>query len=223
MTGVYIVRHCEAYGNRARVFQGISDCEVTELGMRQLDYLAERFRGISFDKIYSSPLKRAYQTAEAVNRYHGLPITVEQGLIEINGGEIEGIGWEDFPKTKPVLEYNWNIEPHKFSPLGGEAMTAVYKRAHETLARLVQENNEKTIVLATHGCVIRNLMCHEMGLPIERLNEVPWADNTGVFYLQYEGSDLPEIKLFNDYSHLPQECLPSASRIGHASFAEKKG
>lgn len=215
MTRVYLVRHCEAYGNKARVFQGTSDCDITETGARQLHYLAERFKTIAFDAVYSSPLLRARKTAEAINRYHHAPLTIEPGLIEINGGEIEGISWVDFPKTKPVLEYAWNFEPHRFAPKGGEKMTEVFARAAETMQRLLQQNAEKTIVLASHGCVIRNIMCHEMGLPIERLNEVKWADNTGVFCLEYSGDGLPNITLFNDYSHLPADCLPNAHRIGH--------
>ena len=215
MTKVYLVRHCEAYGNKARIFQGTSDCDITETGARQLTFLAERFKTVAVNAVYSSPLIRAKKTAEAVNRYHNAPLIIEPGLIEINGGEIEGISWVDFPKTKPVLEYTWNFEPHRFAPKGGEAMTAVFKRAAETLRRLVQQNQNKTIVLASHGCVIRNIMCHEMGLPIERLNEVKWADNTGVFYLEYGAGQLPEIKLFNDCSHLPADCLPNAHRIGH--------
>lgn len=215
MTTVYIVRHCEAYGNKARIFQGTTDCDITETGARQLESLAERFRTVPLDKVYTSPLIRAKKTAEAMNRYHAAPLVVEPGIIEIDGGEIEGISWVDFPKTKPVLEYNWSVEPHKFAPRGGESMKELYARVSKTLQRLVEENKGKTVALATHGCVIRNMMCYASGRPVEQLKEVKWADNTGVFLLQYEGDGLPEIKLFNDFSHLPEDCLPNASRIGH--------
>lgn len=215
MTTVYIVRHCEAYGNKARIFQGTTDCDITETGARQLKSLAERFRTVHLDKVYTSPLIRAKKTAEAINRYPGAPLVVEPGIIEIDGGEIEGISWVDFPKTKPVLEYNWSVEPHKFAPRGGESMQALYNRVSNVLQHLVSENKGKTIALATHGCVIRNMMCYASGLPIERLKEVKWADNTGVFLLRYEGEALPKIELFNDFSHLPENCLPNFSRIGH--------
>ena len=46
MTDLYIVRHCEAVGNRDRTFQGVSDCDITELGQKQLDHLADRFKDI---------------------------------------------------------------------------------------------------------------------------------------------------------------------------------
>lgn len=214
MTDLYIIRHCEAEGNVKRFFQGVSDCDISECGKKQLELLAERFKSIEIDAIYSSPLKRAYRTAEAVNKYHNLPIKINEKLIEINGGEIEGIGWEDFPITRPVLEYRWNMEPHLFHPEGGEAMSSVYKRCWEAVQEIVSENRDKKIAITSHGCTIRNIMCHAQGKPIEELNSVDWADNTGIFLLRFEDiGKLPQIIMFNDYSHLTPDCLPAKSRI----------
>lgn len=221
MTDLYIIRHCEAVGNRDRTFQGVSDCDITELGEKQLEYLAERFKTIKPDAVYSSPLKRAYLTADAANKYHGLLIVKVDGLIEINGGEIEGISWVDFPKTRPEIEYAWSFEPHNFHPKGGESMRSVYARSWEAVKKIVSENDGKTVFLASHGCTIRNIICNALGRPIEQLNTVDWADNTGVFHLRFETFDsLPEILLFNDISHLPEECLPEKSRI-RSMFANK--
>ncbi len=215
MTDLYIVRHCEALGNSKRIFQGISDCDITDCGRRQLALLSERFKDIKLDAIYSSPLKRAKATAEAINKYHNLEIVTEEKLIEINGGEIEGICWVDFPKTRPVLEYNWNMEPHKFHPKDGESMQSVYKRSWEAVQKIIGENKGKTVAIASHGCTIRNILCHAEGKPIEKLNTVDWADNTGVFLLRFfDDKSLPEIKLFNDISHLTEDCLPVQNRIG---------
>ena len=56
MTTIYLVRHCEAMGNINRIFQGHTDEEISENGRMQLERLAERFRGIHLDAVYSSPL-----------------------------------------------------------------------------------------------------------------------------------------------------------------------
>ena len=55
MTDLYIIRHCEAMGNRDRIFQGVSDCDITDLGAKQLECIAERFKNIFPDAGYSSP------------------------------------------------------------------------------------------------------------------------------------------------------------------------
>ena len=78
-TTLYLVRHAEAEGNWKRTFQGHIDSEVSEKGWTQLDYLARRFEQVRLDAVYSSPLKRAWATAEAINRFAGLPITPERG------------------------------------------------------------------------------------------------------------------------------------------------
>lgn len=213
MTELYIVRHCEAVGNVERFFQGVCDTDISECGALQLEKLAERFKNTDIDVIYSSPLKRAYKTAEAINKYHNLPINIHQKLIEINGGEIEGVFWGDFDKTRPELEYKWNMEPHLFHPNGGESMASVYKRSWEAVLEIVESNCGKKIAVTSHGCTIRNIMCHALGKPIEKLNEVQWADNTGVFHLVFDGEKLPKILMYNDCSHLPKELLPGKSRI----------
>ena len=105
MTRIYLVRHAEAMGNVQEFFQGRTDCEVSEKGKKQLELLAERFKDIPIEAIYSSPLKRTIDTAEAVNKYHGLPIIRDEGLIEVDGGVWEGKPWADLPKLYPV-EYD---------------------------------------------------------------------------------------------------------------------
>ena len=85
-TRLILVRHCEAEGNFRRLFQGSTDAPVSEKGRVQLDLLSVRCRNMAIDRIYTSPLRRARETAEAVNRYHHLPVEVRDGLREIDGG-----------------------------------------------------------------------------------------------------------------------------------------
>lgn len=84
MTKIYLVRHAEALGNVREFFQGRTDCEVSERGEKQLECLAEHFKNIPIEAIYSSPLKRTLSTAAAVNKYHDLPIQKYEGLIELS-------------------------------------------------------------------------------------------------------------------------------------------
>ena len=80
VTTLYIVRHCQSAGNLSGRFQGRFDAPVSETGEKQLELLSLRFRNEHLDAIYTSPLVRAYRTAEAINRFHNLPIQVCQGL-----------------------------------------------------------------------------------------------------------------------------------------------
>ena len=99
MTYIYLIRHCEAMGNHKRLFQGSTDCEISEIGAVQLQYLKERFKNIKLDAVFSSPLLRAQKTALAVSSDKGLDITVRENLREIHGGVVEA----DLLKRRLIL------------------------------------------------------------------------------------------------------------------------
>ena len=199
-----IVRHCEAMGNHHRVFQGSTDCDITENGARQLDALAERMLEFPFQAAYSSPLQRALKTAQAANRHYGLEIKLDARLAEIHGGCWEGKRWGDFPALYPQESYLWNQEPWKFHPDGGESMAEVYSRIWEAATEIAARHFGQSVLIASHGCAIRNLPCHAHGWPIERLNDVDWCDNTAISVIVFDRSMQPEILLENDSSHLAE-------------------
>lgn len=213
VTTVYLVRHAEAMGNVEEFFQGHTDCDLSPKGEKQIEFLKERFKDISFDAIYSSPLIRTRKTADAVNFYHGLPITIEPLLIEIFGGDFEGMSWKKIPELYPKEHEQWSKFQHLFKAPNGEAMDEVYERMVEIVNRLVSENEGKTIVLVSHGCAIKNFLCYANGIPISEMNTLPWSDNTAVSKLLFSDGKI-EIDFQNDASHLPAEL----STLAHQSW-----
>lgn len=201
-TRFIVVRHCEAQGNIRRVFNGITDGDITENGARQLDLLAARMAEEHFDVIYSSPLRRSVKTAQACNRAHRLPIHILNSLIEINGGAFEGLPFADFPKCYPRESALWNDEPHAFAIEKGESMQQVFDRMRDAVLLLAARHPGKTVLLASHGCAIRNLLCWAHGWPIERLNDVNWGENTCVSVFEVEESGTP---LLEDNKHKRSE------------------
>lgn len=205
MTRVYLIRHCEAQGNCMRVFHGRVDSDISENGRRQLERLRERFRGVGFDAVYTSPLLRAYKTAQAADYYRGLPIVADRGLVEINGGHWEGVRFDELGGRFPEENRLWVEEPWKFAPEGGETMRKVFSRISGAVTAIVRANEGRTVVIASHGCAIRNYLCFAHGWPIERLGDVAWCDNTAVSVIDYDGKLRPVIRLENDNSHLNAE------------------
>lgn len=205
MTRILLVRHCEAFGNTQGVFQGHTDCGISGNGEVQLDLLSVRCRNMPIDAIYSSPLKRAYATAQAINRYHNLPIQIEPRIMEINGGSWEGKSWEDLPRLFPDETEVWNKRPYDFAPQGGETMREVYDRMWDGVIDIVRHNRDQLVCVTSHGCAIRNFLCRAQGLPIERLNEVDWCDNTAVSIIDFDDELHSKVVLMNDASHLTPE------------------
>jgi probable phosphoglycerate mutase len=205
MTRIYIVRHAEAEGNRKHIFQGRTDADVSEKGILQLEKLRERFKNISYDKVYSSPLKRAFKTAEYANYYQKKPITCVDGLEEINAGDWEKKSYDKLPELYPEEYRNWTLEPWNFRAPNGESMRDVNNRIWSTVLTIVKENKDKTLLITSHGCVIRNFICRAMGLPLEKMRDVSWIENTAISTVEFDSDFASHVVKFNDYSHLDKE------------------
>ena len=202
VTTLYIIRHCEAEGNIQEIFQGKTDGDITPKGAQQLDRLAERCRDIPFDVIYSSPLKRALKTAGAAAKYHNVEIITDPAFAEIDGGEMEGNRWNElsalFPHTYPA----WEKDFANFKTETGESMQQVYTRVSQGAMRVVAENKGKTILITSHGCAIRNLCCFLRGLPLSKIDDCPWVDNTSITCYSFDDDLRPTEFFINDCTHI---------------------
>lgn len=202
MTRVYLVRHAQAVANVTGYCYGVSECDVTEEGKEQLVKLAERFRNIPIDKIYASPMKRTLATANAVNKYHDVPLLQEPGVIEINAGAWEMKMWDDLKTLYPDEFEIWTIKPHLWKTQGAETMSEVFHRMKNTVDNLARENKNKTIVVVSHACALRNYFCHARGLPHERMVDIRHMMNTGVGCVEYDDELNCTVLFENDISHL---------------------
>ncbi len=213
MTYIYLVRHCEAMGNHKRLFQGSTDCDISETGAKQLEYLKERFKDIKLDAVYSSPLIRAQKTAAVIAHDKGLQIITRKNLAELDGGVVEGKPFQEAFNAIPGLADAWNNHPQDFAPEGGEAMRDAYVRIYDEIITLAHQNRGKTIAVASHGGVLRCLTCRILYYDITRLRDVPWHENTSVTLIKVDDDDKITIEFFNDYSHVPKEYMPKRNRI----------
>ena len=204
VTTLYIIRHCQSAGNAGGRFQGRFDGPVNEQGEKQLELLSLRFRNEHLDAIYSSPLIRAYRTAEAVNKFHGLPIHRESGLLEMDVGEIQNKTLSEIAEEYPELAHNWDHAPDLCRFPHGETMEEAYRRVNRAIDRIIAENPGKTVAVTTHGGVIKNLNARVEFGNIQGLRQGKVFGNTSVSVLEAEDGVL-RWKLVNDMSHLPEE------------------
>lgn len=205
VTTLYIVRHCQSMGNIEGRFQGRFDAPVSPAGEKQLDLLSLRFRNERIDAIYASPLKRALQTAEAVNRFHNLPIHAVDGLLELDVGDMENLKLSEIGEKFPEVAKNWDQSPDLCEFPNGETMHQAYDRVNAALDQIIRENPGKTVFVATHGGVIRNLYARVCFGCVEGIRESAVFGNTGVSILEADDGGNLSWKLINDQSHLPAE------------------
>ena len=205
VTTLYLIRHCEALGNINDTFQGSLDEDITEKGARQLEKLAERCKYFSFDVIYSSPLIRAYKTAQAADKYHSLPIITDDAFKEIDGGEFEGCKWDMLPVLFPDSYGYWKNDFAGFKTEKGESMRQVFERVSKGTMRVVTENKGKNILIVSHGCAIRNLCCFLLGRKLEEIGDCEWVDNTGITCFSFDDELKPSLVFINDCEHLKND------------------
>ena len=203
MTHIYLIRHGEAEGNIYRRAQGRYDGRITKRGLRQVDALAERFRGIHLDALYSSDLSRTRSTAEAITRYHELPLNIEPGLREMAMGAWEDVPWGNLLHDFPQEMAFFNNDPARWTVSGGESFAALRRRMRAVITALAQKHPGQTLACVSHGMIIRALVSELLGVNSEEIHQVPHGDNTSVTLLEVEGETL-RVVYYNDNSHLSE-------------------
>ncbi len=201
MTEIYLIRHTQAEGNLYRVMQGHWDGGVTETGLQQIDLLAERFKNIPIDALYSSDLYRAYMTATAISRWHDIPIQKEPLLREINVGPWETMFFADVAHEQPEKMRDFVSDQEHWQLDGAETYHQVRDRAFPALERIARENEGKVVAVVSHGVTIRCLLSRITGLSLNETEKLPICANTGVSKLRYEDGHFT-VEYINDFSHL---------------------
>jgi probable phosphoglycerate mutase len=157
---LFLVRHGENKANVTREFSYKKvDYPLTELGVRQAEQTAAYFAGMTgdqrIDAIFSSPLKRAVQTAEIIGAATGHGVTVIEELREINCGEFDGA-----PPTDALWEHHdrilrsWRDGDHSAQFPGGEDFHMLRARARKALAQTVVDRSGQRLLIVAHGGII---------------------------------------------------------------------
>lgn len=211
MTTLYLIRHCEAVANVKNIFQGQADGDVTEKGLLQLRQLEKRAGSLGITALYSSPLKRARLTAEAVARGAGInkdDIQIRHGLREIDAGELELLPVPVMREKYPAEYAMWVNDIANFSAPRGESFADLYLRVAETIDDIVRENPDKSVAVIGHGAALYTYLCRAHGCTAENISgQGFWSDNTGISIVTAGAGDeynklYYKLNCFNDTSHL---------------------
>jgi broad specificity phosphatase PhoE len=164
---LYLVRHGETDSNRQGLALGRDDIELNDLGVRQVERLAEALTAADISAVYSSPLARTLRTAEAIAGRHGLRVQSKPGLIEMDIGEAEGLTFAEVRRRFPGLLETWVSDRGPESPMpGGERLVDVQKRAWEVVQSLRALHPEETVCAVTHNFVILTVLASALGVDL---------------------------------------------------------
>lgn len=150
----------------------MADLPLTEKGLRQAGCAAERIAALKPEVIYSSPLRRAVQTAEAVGNLLSLPVTLEDGLRDIDYGSWQGLSLKEaFHKyRKDYLLWLHNPQQVQFS--NGESLSIVQDRVKSLIKDLREKHSEQSILLVTHKVVCKVLVISLLGADLSNFWQI---------------------------------------------------
>ena len=165
-----IIRHGESEADILNVHEGRADFNLTDKGHTQAQAMADYVsKNYIIDKIYASPLKRAFQTATHLSEATGIPVITDEHLMEFNNGLLAGLSREEAAEKHPRIP---NLPVHE-AVYGQESKLEFRHRAEVILSKILSENDENaTIAIVSHGGLINQLYQAFLQLPV----------NSGIFY-----------------------------------------
>jgi probable phosphoglycerate mutase len=206
MTGfskhIYIIRHGETNYNKSGLLQGSTiNSSLNESGTRQAKAFYNAYHHLAFDRIYSSALKRAIETASFFSST-GIPMEIYSELNEISWGLYEGrkLAQSDYDLLDGIMD-EWRKGNTHISFPGGESPEDVAKRQQKVIDVILTRKNEKNILVVLHGRALRILVSLLVGTPLSEMDQYK-HDNTALYVIGVQNDMLGSLIIKNDTSHL---------------------
>jgi broad specificity phosphatase PhoE len=199
MATLILARHGETVWNVDKVFRGRADVNLDEVGTKQAELLGKYLSDWKLEAIYSSPLKRALNTANIIARYQTVSVCIAEGLIDFDFGEWQSLPEQEVKRLYPAVLDEWHNNPHKAKMPGGESLEAVTGRAVEVVYDIISRH-QGNVLLVSHRVVVKVLICYLLGLDNSHFWNIN-QDVCGITIFQYADGRFV-LTRHNDTSHL---------------------
>jgi len=192
---VYLARHGETAWSLTGQHTGLTDLPLTERGERNAQRLGERLKGLTFGKVFTSPLRRASRTCELAG--FGAVAEVDRDLVEWDYGQYEGRTGAEIRKERP----DWQL--FRDGCPGGESPKQVAARADRVVTRARSVHGD--VLIFTSGHFMRVLASRWLGLEPSQNSRYFMLNTASLSAVGYEHElSRPVIRLWNDDHHVIQ-------------------
>jgi len=164
MTRLILIRHGETDWNIEGRYQGQADPPLNSRGREQAYQLAEQLNGIGLEVLYTSPLRRAADTAKVIAERLGIPLYVEPRLMEIHQGDWQTRLRSEIEKKYPNLFRKWQTEPWQVTPPGGEHLSQVQQRVYQAIGDILAMHPKGCVGIVTHRIPIALIKVRYQGM-----------------------------------------------------------
>ena len=200
MTSIYLVRHGQTAWNKEEVFRGRTDIPLDETGLKQAELAAQYFKKIEIHSVYSSPLARASETAEAIARVRHLKVKPLEAITDMSFGNWEGHPHQEIRKIDAATYRQWVESPHLARLPGGETLDEVRTRSMSALEELIRDYPKESLVLVSHRVICKVLICAILGLDNSHFWQIS-QDTTAINLIQHRNGKYI-LSLLNETCHL---------------------
>ena len=163
---LYIIRHGETVWNKEHRLQGRTNIPLSEYGRELAVRTGEALKNVKFDRIYSSPLDRAYETALLIRGDRDIPIEKDERIIELNFGGYEGRVMEELKEDTSTTFQYFFAQPEHYQPdENGETLKHLIERAADFMKDKIEpyENQWERVMIVAHGAMNKALMSYVKG------------------------------------------------------------
>jgi broad specificity phosphatase PhoE len=197
-TTILLARHGATPANLCRPYtlQGLRpDADLAPEGLAQARDAGVLLRPFAITTIYSSPLRRAWETARVIAGKVRAPLVAEPGLVEIDTGDWTGLTWQEVERRWPAESSAFHDDAERNGYLGGENLSQLLRRVLPVIEALAKRHKGQTILAVSHGVVNRVLLAHWLGLPLRFARRLP-QDNAAFNVVQYD-DDVVKVRTVN--------------------------
>lgn len=196
-----LVRHGETSYNRHGIIQGSrSDTGLNKQGLDQVELIARAMTALGASAVYTSPLKRALSTAEAICRHCGIELFIVPDFVEIDAGELEGMSGLETIQKHGEFWTKWAAGDVTLTLPGGESLEKVQSRAWAQIEKIMEKHGDETVIVVSHLFVTLMIICRALGIDAGQLMRVR-QDPASISVLELTATG-NRLITFNDTCHL---------------------
>lgn len=204
MVKLFLTRHGQTFWNVEKRMQGQDNSNLTPLGVRQAEALGKRLREERIDVIYTSPLQRAYDTAETIRGDRTMEIKTHDGLMELYLGPWQGRLLSEVTEEFPdEIDTFWN-HPERFDRKDTENYHQLLLRASRAISEIAEsaeKEKQKNVLVVTHGIVLKTLRSYFQYQGIDEINNYAQSPQSTSLSIVEKRDGRWNILLWNDTAH----------------------
>lgn len=192
---IWITRHGQTNLNKAHLMQGRTDEPLNEAGIRQAKQARKNIPGVTYDKVYASPLGRAIDTASIIGAVDKKDITIDPRIIEVNFGRYEK---KPYTKLGIAMTLFWMLPWIIPAPKTVETIPSMKKRAASFLEDVIadgRKNGYENILITCHGGIMRVLSGYMLG----KKSGLMWYPKPHNCEIRVFGADPEQHRMLADY------------------------